>query len=84
MMSDTLFTVIALAGLVLLLTGMVVVFTRRTPWLTPVRDPRIGELIAEVKAVRERVEVLADVQTRMLHRLEAAEARRSGEPGGEP
>jgi hypothetical protein len=80
-MSDSFFTVIALVGVVLLLTGMVVVFTRRTPWLAPLRDPRIGELIAEVKALRSRVNAVADAQDQILRHLEAAEARRSNGQG---
>lgn len=83
-MSDSFFTVIALVGVVLLLTGMVIVFTRRAPWLAPFRDPRIGELIAEVKALRSRVNALADAQDQMLRHLEAAEARRSNEQGTKP
>jgi Tfp pilus assembly protein PilN len=78
-MSDSLFTVIALAGVVLLLTGMVVVFTRRTPWMMPFRDPRIGELVTEVKALRSRVNAVADAQEQILQHLEAAAARHAND-----
>jgi hypothetical protein len=78
-MSDSLSTVIALAGVVLLLTGMVVVFARRTPWLTPFRDPRIGELVNEVKALRSRVNAVADAQEQILSHFEAADARHAND-----
>lgn len=69
-MSDTSFSLIALAMVVLLLTGMMVVFARRAPWFAPFRDPRIGELVAEIKVLRGRINALADAQDRLLRRLD--------------
>lgn len=83
-MSDPSFTVMALAGVVLLLTGMVMIFAHRTPWLAPFRDPRIGELIAEVKALRARVAALAETQERVVRLLESAEARGVADRVGKP
>ena len=74
-MSDSSFSLIALAVMVLMLTGMVVVFARRAPWFAPFRDPRIGELVAEVKVLRSRINALAEAQDRLLRRLEEADAR---------
>ncbi|ALK09189.1 hypothetical protein [Blastochloris viridis] len=69
-MPDSALTIIALAVVMLLITGMVVVFARRSPWAAPFRDPRIGELVAEVKALRSRINALAEAQDRLMRRLE--------------
>ncbi|KAA5603578.1 hypothetical protein [Blastochloris sulfoviridis] len=83
-MSDSSFSLIAVAVLVLMLTGMVVVFARRAPWFASFRDPRIGELVAEVKVLRGRINALAEAQDRLLRRLEETDGETSGERATRP